>query len=175
MFLFQDITEKIIGSAVAVHEELGPGFLESIYHEAMACELARRRISFGKEIPVNVTYQGRIVGLHKIDLLVEDKIVVELKAVRALEDVHFVTVRSYLKATRLKVALIINFSGLTVLAKRVLRDRSLLTGEFVRAGNLGGGFLKIDSAGFVADNIPIESPSDSQGCGSNGESTVQSS
>ena len=166
MFLFQDITEKIIGCAVSVHKELGPGFLESIYQEAMAYELARQKVSFGKEVPVNITYKGRIVGFHKIDLLVEDKIVVELKAVKSLDDIHFVTVRSYLRATRLKVALIINFSTLTITVKRVLRDKSLLTGE---KGNLGEGkFFKIDPIGFISDNMPMTTQLDSQGCGSNG-------
>ena len=104
MYLFQDLTEKIIGCAINVHKELGPGFLESIYEEAVAYELSRQKISFELQVPVNVTYRQKIVGLHRVDLVIEQKVVVELKAIKLLDDIHIATALSYLKATRLKVA-----------------------------------------------------------------------
>ena len=123
MYLFQDLTEKIIGCAINVHKELGPGFLESIYEEAVAYELSRQKISFELQVPVNVTYRQKIVGLHRVDLVIEQKVVVELKAIKLLDDIHIATALSYLKATRLKVALILNFSQPTVGVKRVSWDK----------------------------------------------------
>ena len=90
----EDQTGQIIGAAIEVHRELGPGFLESIYEEALALELGSRRIPFQRQPDVSVVYKGVEVGSHKIDLFAFDEIVVELKAVKALKDVQFVVVRS---------------------------------------------------------------------------------
>src|SRR6266705_7113020 len=118
------ITDAIIAAGIAVHRELGPGFLESIYEQALAVEFALRGIAFVRQKPIPLFYRDHQIGEHRLDFLVEDKIVVELKAVEALENVHFAIVRSYLKATGLADGLIVNFSTMPLTVKRVRRERT---------------------------------------------------
>ena len=115
-----DLTEKIIGAAIAVHKALGPGFIESVYETALVHELAKRGMKVGQQIEVPVMYDGIEAGRHRLDLFVEDKIVVELKAVHNLEDVHFSVVRSYLKAVKQRNGLLLNFSAPVLEIKRVI-------------------------------------------------------
>jgi GxxExxY protein len=105
-----DLANSIIGAAIEVHRHLGPGYLESVYEEALGVELAERRIPYRRQHPVSVTYKGQSVGEGKRDLLVADKLVVELKAVEALLPVHKPQVISYLKATKFHLGLLINFN-----------------------------------------------------------------
>ncbi len=118
-----EITESIIAAAIAVHRELGPGFLETVYEQALAVEFAIRGTAFVRQKPIPLFYRDHQIGEHRIDFLVEDKIVVELKAIEALEKVHFAIVRSYLKATGLSDGLILNFSSMPLTVKRVRRER----------------------------------------------------
>ena len=118
-----EITDAIIAAAIAVHRELGPGYLESIYEQALAVEFALRGIAFIRQKPIPLFYRDHQIGEHRLDFLVEDKIVVELKAVEALEKIHFTIVRSYLKATGLADGLILNFSSMPLTVKRVRRER----------------------------------------------------
>ena len=118
----ESLTHKIIGCAIEVHRELGPGFLESIYEAAMTIALREAGVSFDTQLPTPVHFRGQPVGDHRIDLLVEKQIVVELKATKALEDIHFSQVRSYLKACRLKHGLLLNFATIPLTVKRVLHD-----------------------------------------------------
>jgi GxxExxY protein len=118
---FEPLSGRIISAAISVHRALGPGYLESIYHSAMRVALKREGIDFENEAEVRIFYGGTEVGVHYLDLLVERQIVVELKAVRELEEVHFAQVRSYLKATGLRVGLLLNFNAPTLVSKRVVR------------------------------------------------------
>ena len=118
-----EITDAIISAAIAVHRELGPGFLESIYEQALAVEFALRGIAFVRQKPIPLFYRDHQIGEHRLDFLVDEKIVVELKAIDALENVHFAIVRSYLKASGLADALILNFSSMPLTVKRVRRER----------------------------------------------------
>jgi len=120
----REITDVIIAAAIAVHRELGPGFLESICEQALAVEFALRGIAFVRQKPIPLFYRDHQIGEHRLDFLVEDKIVVELKAVEALENVHFAIVRSYLKAAGLPGGLIVNFSTMPLKVKRVRRERT---------------------------------------------------
>jgi GxxExxY protein len=120
----REITDVIIAAAIAVHRELGPGFLESIYEQALAVEFALRGIAFVRQKPIPLFYRDHQIGEHRLDFFVEDKIVVELKAVEALENVHFAIVRSYLKAAGLPDGLIVNFSTMPLTVKRVRRERT---------------------------------------------------
>src|SRR5438067_10837909 len=95
---YQALTEQIIGAAIEVHRRLGPGFLESIYEKALVIELRKRGMEVADEVKVIIEYDGVEVGEHRLDLIVEDTIVVELKAISAFEDIHFAVVRSYLRA-----------------------------------------------------------------------------
>ena len=104
------LASAVVGAAVEVHRQLGPGFLESVYENSLCVELALRGVPFQRQVPVAVTYKAHLVGDGRIDLLVADRLVVELKAVEALDTVHVVQVRSYLKATGRSLGLLINFN-----------------------------------------------------------------
>ena len=103
------VMARVIGAAISVHRALGPGFLESIYHKAMIVELRARELAFEHERPVRVTYRGVDLPGQRIDLIVEELVVVELKSVARLDDVHWAQVISYLKTTKLRAGLLINF------------------------------------------------------------------
>ena len=118
------LTERIIGAAIEVHRRLGPGFLESIYEKALVIELRKRSMDVVAQVEIPVTYDGIEIGLHRLDLLVEKTIVVELKAVKNLEDVHFAVVRSYLKALGQKHGLLLNFAKPTLEIRRVIFEDS---------------------------------------------------
>ena len=121
MLEHEEITGRIIGAALAVHRSLGPGFLESIYEQALAIEFAKRGIRFSQQHEVDIKYDAHPVGKHRLDFFIEGEIVVELKTVRDIADEHFVAVRSYLKALEKRHGLIINFSKPTLDVKRVIR------------------------------------------------------
>jgi GxxExxY protein len=124
-----NITREVIAAAISVHTELGPGFLESVYEQALAVEFALRGIAFVRQKSIPLFYRDHQIGEHRLDFLVEDKIVVELKAIEALEKVHFAIVRSYLKATGLLDGLIMNFSSMPLTVKRVRRERGVETND----------------------------------------------
>jgi GxxExxY protein len=116
----ESLTNEVIGACIAVHKAKGPGFLESIYENCLKIELRKRGIKAEFQKEVEIFYEEELVGTHKLDVLINDELVLELKAVKALEDVHFAQVRSYLKATNLKHGLIINFATMTLTPKRVM-------------------------------------------------------
>ena len=116
----EQLTDKIIGCAIEVHKRLGPGFLESIYENAFVVELQKKELPFLKQKEVVVEYDGIEVGRHRLDLFVADTIVVELKAVKNIEDIHFAIVRSYLRALGKEHGLLINFSQKVLEVKRVI-------------------------------------------------------
>src|ERR1700730_6886537 len=115
---FEALSGRILEAALAVHKALGPGFLESVYQQAMVVALRHRDIPFEDQKEIRVFFENVEVGLHRLDLIVAGEIVVELKAVKALEDVHFAQVKSYLKATGLHVGLLLNFNAPTLVIKR---------------------------------------------------------
>lgn len=104
-----DLTEKIIGAAIEVHRELGPGLLESIYEEALCYELELQGIKYQRQKPADIIYKGKVIKGQKIDLLVEDEVVVEIKSLSKMPEVALAQTLSYLKATNLKRGLIVNF------------------------------------------------------------------
>ena len=118
----RELTDRIISAAIRVHRGLGPGFLENIYEEALAVEFALSGIQFIRQKPIPLFYKDHQVGEHRLDFLVEEKIVVELKAISALEDIHFAIGRSYLKATNLEDGLILNFATTPLTIKRFCRE-----------------------------------------------------
>ena len=117
---FEVLSGKILEAAVAVHKALGPGFLENVYQKAMEVALRHRELSFQEQKEIHIVFESEEVGLHKLDLVVGDEIVVELKAVKALEDIHYAQVKSYLKATGLHVGLLLNFNAPTLVVKRIV-------------------------------------------------------
>ena len=116
-----DLTHRIIGAAIRVHRELGPGFIESIYEEALAIEFTESQIHFERQKPLAVWYREHHIGEHRLDFLVEKAVIVELKAVVDFEKVHFAIVRSYLKAASVADGLLLNFATPTLGVKRVGR------------------------------------------------------
>jgi GxxExxY protein len=116
----EELTGRIIACAIEVHKALGPGFLESIYEAALVVELKRAGLKVESQKPLRIFYRECLVGEHRLDLLVEDKIIVELKAVSALEDIHFAIARSYLKAAGLEHGLLLNFAAMPLTVKRVI-------------------------------------------------------
>jgi GxxExxY protein len=119
-----EITNQIIAAAIRVHRETGPGFLESIYEEALAVEFALSGIQFIRQHPIPLFYRDHQIGEHRLDFLVEGKIIVELKAVSQIEDIHFAVGRSYLKAMNLQDGLLFNFAAAPLTIKRFCRERS---------------------------------------------------
>jgi len=119
-YAFEPLSGQIIEAAIDVHTQLGPGFLESIYESALKVALRNRGITYEAQKGVSVFFGGEEVGVHRLDLLVEDQIVVELKAVKTLENIHIAQVKSYLKATRLRVGLLLNFAGPKLDVKRIV-------------------------------------------------------
>jgi GxxExxY protein len=117
---FEALSGKIIEAAISVHKELGPGFLESIYESAMKVALRHRGIVFDEQKEVTIVFESEEVGIHRLDLFVEEQIVVELKAVKDSEEIHFAQVKSYLKATGLHVGLLMNFHSPTLVVKRIV-------------------------------------------------------
>jgi GxxExxY protein len=117
---FEPLSGKILEAAVAVHKALGPGFLESVYQKAMEVALKHRGLSIEVQKEIHIFFEDEEVGLHKMDLIVVGEIIVELKAVKSLEDIHYAQVRSSLKATGLHVGLLLNFNATTLVVKRVV-------------------------------------------------------
>ena len=114
------LTHRVIGSAMEVHRTLGPGFLEAVYQAALARQFECDHIGFAREREVTVEFKGAQVGRHRLDFLVEEKLVLELKAVDDITNAHKAQVRSYLKATGLRLGLLVNFNQELLQVKRVL-------------------------------------------------------
>ena len=130
----RELTGRIIAAAIAVHRALGPGFLESVYQEALCVELRANGIPYECEKPVAILYRDQPVGEHRLDLFVAGKVVVELKAVKALDDIFFATVRSYMKAVGTDSGLLLNFATMPLTIKRVAREWNPISGdEFVNS------------------------------------------
>ena len=110
------MTQAVIGAALEVHRILGPGLLESIYEEALSHELRLRGLRFTRQKPVDVLYKGVVIKGQRIDLIVEDEVIIEIKSVSSLPEVVVAQVLSYLRVTGMRRALIINFG------ERLLKD-----------------------------------------------------
>lgn len=117
-----ELAHQVIGAAIEVHKQIGPGYLESLYEEALCIELKLRRIPYLQQHPISMQYKGHTIGEGRIDILVDKKLIIELKAVEFLLPVHKAQIISYLKATRLQLGLLINFNESTLKSglKRVI-------------------------------------------------------
>jgi GxxExxY protein len=118
--IYPDLSYKIMGVIFEVHKELGPGFLESIYEKALIDELSNRGMKVETEKMIDLKYRDKKVGTHRLDLVVEDKVVVELKAVERFSIHHRAQLTSYLKASGYKLGILVNFSKSKVEYRRVL-------------------------------------------------------
>ncbi len=113
---FEELTERIIACAMEVHRQLGPGLLEATYEAAMCVELDSDGLSYQRQVVFPVHYKGRVIGEYRIDRLVDDKVIVEIKSVERFDPVFEAQVLTYLRVTEKKVGLLINFN------KRLLKD-----------------------------------------------------
>jgi len=120
----EELTDKIIHACITVHKALVPGFLESIYHNALLIEMKKQNIVFESEKEVTVSYCGSQVGIHKIDMFIENDIVLELKTVDDLNKKHYAQVRSYLKALNKPVGFLVNFWNYRLDVRRVELEKT---------------------------------------------------
>ena len=118
-----DLTYRIIGCAMKVHSALGNGFQEVIYQRCLAIEMERAGFDFGREVEQPIFYDGIKVGTRRADFVVASRIVVELKALTTLEDVHLAQAKNYVTAYNLEIGLLINFGAKSLEFKRIYNDR----------------------------------------------------
>ncbi|MCY3917502.1 MAG: GxxExxY protein [Chloroflexi bacterium] len=114
------LTYKIIGAAIQVHRALGPGLLEELYEEAFGIELEERNLQFERQRRIDVVYKGRDIGDMYADIVVENAVIVELKSVQSLHQIHMAQLMTYMKLMNLKKGLLINFN-VSVLKKGIKR------------------------------------------------------
>ena len=116
-----ELTGKIIGCAIEVHKTLGNGFQEMIYQRALAVEMQLRGLSFSREHEMEIFYKGVDIGTRRVDFFVESKIMVELKAIIQLEEVHLAQAINYLEAYNMEIGLLINFGSQSLQLKRLMK------------------------------------------------------
>lgn len=120
----KELTYKIIGCAMEVHKHLGNGFQEVIYQRALAIEMASQGIDFSREHEMQIQYKGHEIGTRRVDFFVEGKIMVEIKAIINLEDVHLAQAMNYVEAYELEIGLLINFGAKSLQHKRVHNNKT---------------------------------------------------
>jgi GxxExxY protein len=118
-YKYKEITEKIIGASMKVHSALGNGFQEVIYQRALEIEMQESGLSFIRELSMPVYYKAKSIGERRVDFFVENKIMVELKAIIQLENVHLAQAKNYLEAYNIQVGLLINFGSISLQFKRL--------------------------------------------------------
>lgn len=119
--LYKELSYKVIGAAMEVHSVLGPGYLEAVYQAALAQELTTRSIPLIQFKRLGVTYKGAVVGEYSADFVIDDKIILELKAISAIHPQHQAQAINYLAATGLRLAILINFGAESLESQRVVR------------------------------------------------------
>ena len=118
-YKYKEITEKIIGSSMKVHSALGNGFQEVIYQRALEIEMLDAGVHFSREFKMPIYYKGKQIGERRVDFFVEEKIMVELKAIIELENVHLAQAKNYLEAYNMQVGLLLNFGSISLQVKRL--------------------------------------------------------
>jgi len=129
MYKYSDITHKIIGCAFRVHGKLGNGFQELIYQRSLKIEFEKANLKFARELEMEIYYDDIKVGTRRVDFLVENKIMVELKAMTELRDVHYAQIINYLEAYKLEVGLLLNFGVKSLEVKRFVKSRPLIDAD----------------------------------------------
>ncbi|RKD98579.1 GxxExxY protein [Marinifilum flexuosum] len=120
----EELTYKIIGCAMEVHKHLGNGFQELVYQRALSIEMKMQGINFSREHEMKLEYKGHNIGTRRVDFFVEEKIMVEIKALVNLEDVHLAQAMNYVEAYGLEIGLLINFGSKSLQHKRVHNNKS---------------------------------------------------
>lgn len=122
-YKYQELTGRIIGAATEVHSHLGSGFQEVVYQRALAIELDIRKIDFVREMEMPLKYKGFDIGIRRVDFFIEEKIMLEIKAVIQLENVHLAQAINYLEAYGMEIGLLINFGSPSLQFKRVMKPQ----------------------------------------------------
>lgn len=125
--LYSDLTREIIGAAMEVHKTLGNGFLESVYEEALAIEFDLRKVRYERQKSIDVFYKGLLAKQFVCDFLVGEKVLVELKALKAITNIEEAQILNYLRATGVEVGLLINFGEQSLKYKRLVLQRQIKT------------------------------------------------
>lgn len=123
IMLHQELTSTIINAFYKVYNQLGYGFLEKVYENALIFELERRGVHVQQQVPINVQYEGQTVGEYFADILVEGKVIIELKAAERISEAHNAQLINYLKATGIEVGLILNFGPKPTFERKVFTKR----------------------------------------------------
>lgn len=120
-FIYKEESYAIHGALFAVHRELGTGFLERVYQDALEYEFRERDIPYEREKKIQIMYKGKLLGEpYRADFVCYGKIIVELKAVKTLEDTHYAQILNYLKATKMKLGILVNFHDIYIVPKRIV-------------------------------------------------------
>jgi GxxExxY protein len=127
--LYSDLTREIIGAAMEVHRTLGSGFLESVYEEALAIEFGLRKVCYERQKGIDVFYKGLLAKQFVCDFLVGEKVMVELKALKAITNIEEAQILNYLRATGVEVGLLINFGEQSLKYKRLVLQRQKATAD----------------------------------------------
>lgn len=117
------LINKIIGYCIDVHKELGPGFLETVYHKSLEIKFKDEKLSFESKKEIPIYYHNRLVGIHKLDFLIENEIVLEIKTVEEIHKKYYAQLRAYLKAVDKEIGLLINFADFKLDIRRVERNK----------------------------------------------------
>ncbi len=123
-YKYSDITSKIIGCAMKVHTFLGNGFQELIYQRALAIEMQKAGLEFTRELEMPVFYDNQEIGTRRVDFFVENKVMVELKAITQLEKVHLAQALNYLEAYKMEIGLLINFGDISLKFHRIIKSKT---------------------------------------------------
>ena len=129
---YEEVTRKIIGCAMKVHSTLGNGFQEVIYQRALAIEMEKQGLGFQREMEMTIFYEGIDIGTRRVDFFVEENIMVELKSLIKLEDVHLAQAMNYCQAYNLPIGLLINFGGKSLEFKRVYNVNHPENKEYIK-------------------------------------------
>ena len=122
-YKYSDITEKIIGSCMKVHNTLGNGFQEVIYQRALAIELDKINLPYEREVEMPIFYDERNIGTRRVDFLIDEKISVELKAVATLDNIHLAQALNYIEAFKIEIGMLINFGNTKLEFKRLIKTQ----------------------------------------------------
>ena len=144
---YEELTKKIIGCAMKVHSALGNGFQEVIYQRALVIEMNEQGLEFSREHEMDIFYKGHKVGNRRVDFFLENTVMVEIKAVIQLEDVHLAQAMNYLQAYDLEIGLLINFGSKSLTFKRVHNNRIINKNQ--KSGN------QDNQVNQSSDNLPI--------------------
>ena len=156
---YEDLTHAIIGCAMKVHSTLGNGFQEKIYQRALAIEMEKQGVNFQREMEMSIFYEGIHIGTRRVDFFVGDFVMVELKAVIKLEDVHLAQAMNYCQAYNLPIGLLINFGAKSMEFKRVYNVNHPENKEYKKTSELGFEGLKDDRISFKVSESLIKKSS----------------